>query len=463
MILKSNNEPIYLTGAINLNRGFLIKNHSKIDNRLVYSLFKPRFNTKDAITLSLDYAATSGINLTISDGQINIREFNNSNIALGLIQLRSLLETSFFQRNQIIKDSPKYDYRELMLDLANKHLSIDEIKIIIRQIALNRYNYLHLNLFSNNHYIIESNDYSILNGQQYYSKEEISDIIDYASFMGITIVPEIDILRFTNCVLNNNDDDFQLLKRIEIIENLLSEIIFLFPSDYFHIGCKENNLFYSKITPKTMCNDDYHLFIETVSKMISKQRKKVIAWDDILKYGEYMYVPIIQRWNKSFDINSDNNYQYIISSNTDTYFDYPYSLTPLKNTYEFTPKGYDNFGLSAHIWTDLISDEQDLEKLLFPRIQAFGENAWSYKLDYKDFLERLKLEIKQFERYEIDYTPIDQVDIVNINNIKLFLKDIMAKRMIVQNDYLTLLKILNEFKGKISEYPVKVMSRKIKK
>ena len=181
-------------------------------------------------------------------------------------------------------------------------------------------------------------------------------------------------------------------------------------------------------------------------------------WNDALTYGRLNEDIIIQKWfNYPFDTTCLKEYQkgrkVIISSATDTYADIPYSLTPLKKTYCYIPEIRDEivtspYGVSLHLWSEVISNNTNLEKMIFPRIEAFGENAWleNDKLDYRDFLIRLRKELSHLNSRGIIYTNLDSIDSFSFKELSQFLNNKITFKNYTSFSVLALLKMCSEYR-----------------
>lgn len=435
------NEKIYLK---NLN---IIDNSNILDKSskdLINSKFGNPLNIKTVLLPNND----NTYKIKIINGEIII-ETSKDLAYNALITLFNLKDELY--KDMLIIDYPKYQYREFSIDVARHFFSIDELKKLIDEAANLKLNKIHLHLSDNQGWRIECKKYPLLhevggkNG--FYTQQELKNIVQYANIRNIEIIPEIDIPGHVGAILHSypefgcynteieldegykrNDKTlcFGNDKLICFIKNLFDEILDIFPSKYIHIGCDEIDLSHNKNCPKckdyikkrgfNSFNDVIIDFINQVANYVFENNREVIVWNDATRYGKLNGKIILQNWfDYPFDKTNlkefNNNRNFIFGSTYHTYFDYPMSLIPLKNTYNFQPRINNTsleknniLGTSSHIWTEVINDNINLEKMIFPRLIAFSENSWSNELNYTDFLNRLTLYLFELEKKGIFYT-----------------------------------------------------------
>ncbi len=475
MILKNNNKPIItndgntpLFGRITLN------NKTNISNEFINNLFLNTPNSNNLI-INISYS-NEPFNLTVKNGIICITGNSDKEILLGLVNLSSLREQDIIIPNQIINDIPKTQHREFMLDIARNFVPKDEIKRIIDEMFRNRINYLHLHFSDDENYAIESKIHPELNTKEYLTQEELKEIINYAKTRGIEVIPEFDMPGHLNHLLEINSDlrcnkekgnSLCFSKNHDYLYELIDEICNLFPCKYYHLGgdelgiknqckcpgCQELMKQKHFTNPKELAAD----FINKVATYIQNKGKKVIVWNDALKYGKINENIIIQKWfNYPFDKTCLDEYnkgrKVIITSASDTYFDYPYSFTPLRKTYDYIPEINNElvlkpFGVSSHLWTEVLSEREEIEKNIFPRVEAFGENAWldSDKLDYKDFLIRLEQELINLQKRNISFTELENIDKFISKEALNYLNKKMKFKNYTDFSTVALLKLMSEY------------------
>lgn len=301
----------------------------------------------------------------------------------------------------------------------------------------------------------------------FYTQEDYKEIVAYAAQNYITVVPEIDMPGHTNAALasygelnpgvNLPDGDFstmsegkidfdildknpqpaELYTGIEVgfstlatnkeityqfIEDVIREISEITPGPYFHIGGDE-----SHVTEK----DDYIYFVEKVQEITAKYGKTSIGWDEIattqLKEGN-----IAQFWAlaENAKLAKDQGNQVLMSPAKKAYLDMQYDSTSrlglhwaayieLDSAYMWDPATYadginksDVFGVEAPLWTETITSRADIEYMIFPRLAAIAEVAWTPtpKRDWSDFQRRIAVMGKRWDIKGIEFYKSPKVN-----------------------------------------------------
>ena len=468
MILKNNNKPLFTNdGNTPLFGKITLDNKTTISNEFINGLFISTPNSNN-LRISVSYSKEP-FSLSIKNGVISITGKNNKEILIGIVNLLSLREQDIIIPNQIIRDIPKTLHREFMLDIARNFITKDEM-------YRNRINYLHLHFSDDENYAIESKIHPELNTKEYLTQEDLKEIINYAKTRGIDIIPEFDMPGHLNHLLEIKQDlrcnkekgnSLCFSKKHDYLYELIDEICSIFPSEYYHLGgdelgiknqckcpgCQELMKQKHFTNPKELAAD----FINKVAAYLQNKGKKVIVWNDALKYGKINEDIIIQKWfNYPFDKICLDEYnkgrKVIITSASDAYFDGPYSFTPVRKTYNYIPEINNEiilnpFGVSSHFWTEVLSEKEEIERNIFPRVEAFGENAWldSDKLDYKDFLNRLKKELDYLRLRNISFTELEDIDKFRLQEALNYLNKKLRFKNYTDFSTLALLKLMSEY------------------
>lgn len=371
----------------------------------------------------------------------------------------------------VIKDAPRMAYRGMMLDVARHFQSADFVKKYIDLLALHNINIFHWHLTEDQGWRIEIKKYPKLTeiGSQrketvigrntgeydgkphggFYTQEEIKDIVKYAEERYITIVPEIDLPGhmlaalasypelgctggpyevatswgvFDDVLCAGNDSTFTFL------ENVLTEVMELFPSKYIHIGGDESPKVRWEKCPKCQARikelglkgDKEHsaehflqsYVTERIEKFLNDHGRSIIGWDEILE-GKLAPNATVMSWRgmeggiKAAQMGHD----VIMTPTTYCYFDYyqtnntenePLAIggyLPLEQVYGFEPapniltpeQKKHIIGAQANLWTEYIPTAEHVEYMTLPRLAAMCEVQWTQpeKKNYKNFLERL--------------------------------------------------------------------------
>jgi len=364
-----------------------------------------------------------------------------------------------------IDDIPAFSYRGFMLDVARHFFDKNEVFRLIDLISFHKFNFLHLHLTDDQGWRIEIEKYPLLTEigskrksttlkskklddkihQGYYSKDDLKAIVTYAKNKNVEVIPEIDMPGHMNALIASypytscTNEEIEVRSRWGIskhilcagneqvytmLEDILLELFEIFDSKYIHIGgdevpkdswkkcrkcqqvIKENNL-----------KNEHGLqtyFFNHFSNFLREHNKKAIGWNDCISKNLNKSA-VLQHWkpfsNKKTVNEINNGRQVIISNFFSLYLDYPYSLTPLKKTYNFNPilkkvKNPENIiGIEAPLWTEWVNDSSKLDFQIFPRLAAVAEVSWTNKenKDYYFFLSRLKHLYKLYDKLGINY------------------------------------------------------------
>ncbi|WP_304517762.1 beta-N-acetylhexosaminidase [Cecembia rubra] len=353
-----------------------------------------------------------------------------------------------------VQDHPEYAYRGMMLDVARHFFTVEEVKKLIDQIAVYKINHLHLHLSDDQGWRIEIKSWPLLTtigganqvggGKGgFYTQEDYKEIVSYAQSRFITIVPEIDMPGHTNSALNaygilnpgitvpektaiaidrkelglEDDPDatpyhtgievgFSTLDTdspvtYKFIEDVIREISEMTPGPYFHIGGDESHVTEMK---------DYIPFIEKAQSIVSKYGKKSLGWDEVA-HAKLLPTSVAQYWAKAENaiLAIEQGAQVLISPAVKAYLDMQYDSTThlglhwaayieLDEAYNWDPTELEEqirreniLGVEAPLWTETIITYADIEYMVFPRLAAIAEIAWSPKSarNWEDFRRRI--------------------------------------------------------------------------
>lgn len=343
-----------------------------------------------------------------------------------------------------------YSYRSLHLDCARHFFSVETVKKVIEGISYGNLNILHWHLTDDHAWRIESKKFPKLHESsgEYYTQEEIQELISFARERGIEIIPEIDMPGHNLALLSVFPEYsckgepvtpakargvYKTIlcagkeETMEFVEELLDEIIPLFESKYFHIGGDEAPKDEWKECPH--CNtkmkqlglssyeDLQGHFTAQVCEMLKKHGKTPIVWNDALLASNLPEDIVVQYWTIDYAKEMvpfvEKGGKWIYSDMFELYLDYPHSMIPLKKIYEFKPHLYKYnipdmdgvLGFEACTWTEHIDNEKDLCEHIFPRVYALAERANGEKqTDYESFKKRIREKVKVLEKAGIPYT-----------------------------------------------------------
>jgi hexosaminidase len=194
--------------------------------------------------------------ISIEQGEIKIIFSTSSGLINAKNTLRNILinNPAMYIPEFFFRDKPKYQHREFMLDTARNFFSTKEIKKILNEMSLLKLNIFHWHLTDNESFSIESKKYPILNSDKpFYSYDDIKEVVSYAKKLGIDVIPEIDMPSHSRKVVEAykhlgkgntlfiSDVTKSNSKVRKFVEDILEEVVPLFPYKYFHIGGDEVN------------------------------------------------------------------------------------------------------------------------------------------------------------------------------------------------------------------------------
>jgi hexosaminidase len=419
-----------------------------------------------------------GYRLVVSPTEVTIEAPQAAGVFYGIQTLRQLLPVEVERRAFVasmdwqikcvtIHDWPRFEWRGYMLDEGRHFHGKQTVLRALDLMALQKLNILHWHLTEDQGWRIEIERYPRLAevGSQrkgtargftgknegvphggFYSQEEIGEIVAYAAERHITIVPEIEMPGHSLAALaaypelSCTGGSFEVACRFGIFEdiycagkeetftflqNVLDEVISLFPSPFIHIGGDEAPKKRWKACPDCQrrirqegLKDEHALqvyFTNRIASYLAAHGRRLMGWNEILAQGlDGSAVP--QYWmrnRKALVAAIWGGRQAVISSYLYAYLDHSYSLTPLSKAYHFEPvfselddqAARNILGLEALMWTEFIPNRERLDYQTYPRLTAFAETGWTpkEKKDLKDFQQRLAIFTLRLDEFEVGY------------------------------------------------------------
>ena len=421
--------------------------------------------------------------LTIDEKNISVlAEANSAGNFYALQTIIQLLPTEKSQKLALpclkIKDAPRFDWRGMHLDVCRHFYPVSFIKKYIDLIALYKMNTFHWHLTEDQGWRIEIKKYPKLteigawrkgtmvgaySDQKYdsipyggfYTQEEIKEIVKYAAARYVTIVPEIEMpghsmaaisaYPWLSCTGKQIDvakgwgvfEDVYCTKdsTFQFLQDVLDEVIELFPGNYIHIGgdecpktrwktCKKCQ---AKIK-KEHLKDEHQLqsyFIKRIEKYVNSKGKQIIGWDEILEGGLAPNAAVMSWQGTEGGIAAaKQKHKVVMTPGSHCYFDHyqasskdePRAIggyTPLEKVYAYEPipDGLTSeeqkyiMGAQANVWTEYILNEKQVEYMALPRMAALAEVLWTSKenKDETDFLTRLQKHFLLLDKLDINY------------------------------------------------------------
>jgi hexosaminidase len=367
---------------------------------------------------------------------------------------------------QTIRDTPAYAWRGLMLDSARHFQSPAFIRSMIDWMALHKLNVLHWHLTDDQGWRLEIRKYPRLTsvgawrvdpgGARYggfYTQDEVRDIVRFAATRHVQIVPEIEMPGHATAAIaaypsvgDGRDEALRVSASwgvhshlfnlepgtFEFLENVLGEVMKLFPSRYIHVGGDEAVKDEWNASPTVQARaqqlgihgaDAQTYFTQKIAKFLSAHGRRAVGWDEILQPG----LPsdaVVMAWRgvsgaRAAAIKGNDT---ILAPDPALYFDHRQSklaaeppgrlsIISLEDVYRFAPETHELsdtqrrhiLGLQAELWTEHITTGRRLEWMALPRAAALAEVGWSSQRSWPDFLRRLVSMSARYRALNLDY------------------------------------------------------------
>ncbi|MFT5972988.1 MAG: hexosaminidase [Cryomorphaceae bacterium] len=404
-----------------------------------------------------------GYSLEVNQDEVKLTSNTEEGIHRALASLKQLTllnetDGSYFLPCVKIEDWASFEHRGLLLDCSRHFFEVDVIKKYIDLLAFYKMNTLHWHLTEDQGWRIAIDKYpklteigayrteadgSIYGG--FYSKEDIKEIVAYATSKQIEVIPEIELPGHSQAAVAAYPhlsctgqsvpvaNDWGVFKEIYcagndsvfiFLEDVLTEVMELFPSDYIHIGGDEApkvrwaecDKCQRRISEEGLAGAEelQSYFIRRIQTFLSENGKQIIGWDEILE-GGLAKGALVQSWRGmegGIEAVKHGN-KAIMSPTSHAYFDYGLDAIDLKKVYSFNPipAGLSKeeqkliIGGECNMWTEHVPDEKTLDSRVFPRLLAMAEVLWSdsASLDYPEFAERVQTHYPLLEKHGVQY------------------------------------------------------------
>ncbi len=439
------------------------------------------------IVLKLDseIQEEEGYRLKVSYDQIEISGKTPQGVFYGIQSLRLLMPPSA-EVEQVesltipaveIEDAPQFSYRGMHLDVGRHIFPVEFIKKYVDLLALHKMNRFHWHLTEDQGWRIEIKKYPKLteigsvrkgtmveknwdenDGKEYggfYTQEEVKEIVAYAAARHITIIPEIEMPGHATAALaaypelGNGTGPYEVETKwgvfptifapkeetFEFLEDVLTEVMELFPSEYIHIGGDEapkkeweESAQAQAVIKREGLKDEHELqsyFIQRIEKFLNENGRQIIGWDEILEGGLAPNATVMSwRGSKGGIEAAKQGHDVVMTPNDHLYFDYYQSknedeplgiggFVPVEKVYSFNPvpeelseeEAKHILGAQANLWTEYIKTTDHVEYMVLPRLTALSEVNWtpSAKKDWEGFLSRLEVMKERYEALDYNY------------------------------------------------------------
>ena len=428
-----------------------------------------------------------GYQLDVTPGGIDLRAGSPDGLFYGMQTLRQL-----YAGGEVpcvsIRDNPRFGYRGLHLDVSRHFFSKEEVMKLLDVMSFYKLNTLHMHLTDAGGWRIEIDKYPKLTSETafrtesdwrkwwdgrdrkylpegtpgayggYYTKEDIREIVKHAASKHINIIPEIEFPGHSEEVLMAypelscsgkpyQNGDFCIGNELSFtfMEDVLAEVIDLFPSEYIHVGGDEAGKSAWKKCPKCqalmkekgMKNVDelQSYMIHRAEEFLNSKDRKLIGWDEILEGGLAPEATVMSWRGEDGGIKSarmghgvvmtPGNYMYLDFYQADPKTQ-PYAIggyTPIKKVYSYDPVPADSLtveecrhilGVQANTWTEYIQTPEHLEYMMFPRALAVAEIGWTSQelRTWEDFKPRMNAHISKLQGMGIrTFTLSDELEV----------------------------------------------------
>lgn len=435
-----------------------------------------------------------GYKLSVSKEGISIEANTEAGLFYGIqtfIQLTPLTGTKIPYVE--ITDYPRFAYRGLHLDVCRHMFPIEFVKKYIDLMSKHKFNRFHWHLTDDQGWRIEikkypklqeiaayrnetvighaghSNTYDGKRYGGYYTQEEIKEVIHYAAERYVTVIPEIEMPGHAQAAiaaypeLGCRGDQIQTATTFGVfdpifcagqestftfLEDVLTEVMGLFPGTYIHIGGDEAPKTRWKVCPHCQkrikdnsLKDEHELqsyFINRIEKFVNSKGKQIIGWDEILEGGLAPNATVMSWRGEDGGIAAaKQKHDVIMTPGNWCYFDHyqdtsktePMAiggLTPVREVYTYEPlptqltsdEAQHVLGAQANLWTEYILSSEQAEYMVYPRACALAEAVWSpnEKHDYIDFLQRMEIHLKRLKNWNVNYATHIEREIEYIKN-----------------------------------------------
>jgi len=403
-----------------------------------------------------------GYVLTSSEKRIDVLAKTGSGLFYGVQTLLQMVDDNNRVAVGTITDEPRFEYRGMMLDVSRHFFGLDFVKKQIDAMAYYKLNRLHIHLTDAAGWRIEIKKYPRLtnfaawrtgknwkewwNGDRkyveegsegaeggYFTQDQCREIVEYAKKHYITVIPEIEMPSHSEEVLTAYPElscthvpykqaDFCVgnEKTFEFLENVLLEVMEIFPSEYIHVGGDEASkkswetcpLCQARMKKEGMKEIDelQSYLIKRMEKFLNKHGRNLLGWDEILEGGLAPNATVMSWRGTEGGLKAiEGGHRAIMTPGAycyfDSYQDAPHTqpeaiggYLPLKKVYSYDPipetftpeQAKLMYGVQANLWAEYIPTPEHLEYMIYPRILALAEVAWSAvaNKNYDDFHTR---------------------------------------------------------------------------
>lgn len=438
-----------------------------------------------------------GYRLEVKPGSVHITASSAAGIFWGVQSFLQLCGPAIYVDGGIqsplsipcvtIDDKPRFGWRGLMLDVARHFMPLDFVKKFIDLLAMHKMNRLHLHLVDDQGWRVEIKKYPKLTSvgafrdktiaghlEQFwkdgaydhtphggfYTQDELRDLVAYAADRHIEIVPEIEMPGHAQAAiaaypeLGNVDHPVDVCPAWGIIEHIfnpaestiaflqdvLTEVMEIFPSTFIHIGgdeavkneWKASPLVQERIRELGLKDEDelQSWFIRRMDDFLTSKGRRLIGWDEIIEGGLAKNATVMSWRGEHGGIEAAvAGHDVVMAPTTYTYLDHYQSrdrsteplaqggYMPLDVVYGYDPipaempaaAAHHVLGAQGQLWSEYLPTPERVEYMAFPRACALAEAVWSTpERDYDEFLSRLRVHLTRLDAKDVKYRILDK-------------------------------------------------------
>jgi len=458
--------------------------------------------TRNIIILRRDTSlAPEGYRLDVTSQAVTIRASTPAGAFYALETFKQLLPAAIYRDAPVtgtdwnapavhIEDAPRFSWRGMHLDVSRHFMPKEFVKKYIDLLARHKLNRFHWHLTEDQGWRIEIKKYPRLtevgscrdqtlvgsyvadpakrvfdgiNHCGFYTQDDIREVVAYAAERFITVVPEIEMPGHAQAAIAaypelgvRPDTTVSVLgvwgvseyifnanpSTISFLQDVLSEVLTLFPGKWIHIGGDEAVKTQWKASPQIQARikelglkDEHELqswFIRQMDGFLTARGRRLVGWDEILEGGLAENATVMSwRGTEGGIAAAQAGHDVVMAPSSHTYFDHlqsrnrlaePLSIggfLPLDTVYAFEPipaalspaEARHVLGAQGQVWTEYLPDPKAVEYMMFPRAAALAEALWTPAplRNYNDFLARLQIHLSRLQALDVKFRPLDLI------------------------------------------------------
>ncbi|HET8866227.1 MAG TPA: beta-N-acetylhexosaminidase [Gracilimonas sp.] len=462
------------------------------DHEVSVSNTEPNSGIYLQLTSNTDFGNEEGYKLEVDTSLVTISASTTAGLFYGIQTLRQLFPAAIEHEKPSlapndqewkipaveITDYPRFEYRGMHLDVARHFFPVEFVKKYIDLLAMHKMNRFHWHLTEDQGWRIEikkyprlteisawrdstlignygSGNYDNVRHGGFYTQEEIKEVVAYAAERQVTVIPEIEMPGHSSAVLAAYPEfgcfDKEYIvqstwgvfedifcpkeETFDFLEDVLTEVMELFPSTYIHIGGDEapkkqweESEIAQEVIEREGLKDEHELqsyFIRRIETFLNENGRQIIGWDEILEGGLAPQATVMSWRGEDGGIEAAKmGHDVIMTPNGSNYFDHyqadpenePIAIggfTTLKDVYHYEPVPEELteeeakyiLGSQGNVWTEYMHSGDKVEYMAYPRVSALAEVVWSpaENRDWLNFWARLQTHFQRLDILGVNY------------------------------------------------------------